>query len=221
MRLGTAGSAEQAAKGCRFRPGSRRVVGRGTDDRSGRIALVRTCAELTSAFRGIRASLSPVVSDVILRIASQTTGATRQSQCLPAPRRSCDAWIPALSAALALFHRGGREAAADRAPAHDWISSAAGARQAHGRRSHLWRQRWRRGDEQAHVVRLRERDARWRLVSGSDSATSATAAATRARARIPRSPRSRDARRARGCGAWSPRGRRAPSRCRSGPGSGA
>jgi len=36
MRLGTAGSAEQAAKGCCFRPGSERVVGRGTDDRSGR-----------------------------------------------------------------------------------------------------------------------------------------------------------------------------------------
>jgi hypothetical protein len=89
------------------------------------------------------------------------------------------------------------------------------------RRSHLSRQGWRRGDEQAHVVRLRERGAWWRLVSGSDSATSATAAATRARARIPRSLRSRDARRARGCGAWSPRGRRAPSRCRSGPGSGA
>jgi hypothetical protein len=36
MRLGTSGSAEQAAKGCCFRPGSERVVGRGTDDRSGR-----------------------------------------------------------------------------------------------------------------------------------------------------------------------------------------
>jgi hypothetical protein len=36
MRLGTAGSAQQAAKDCCFRPGSERVVGRGLDARSRR-----------------------------------------------------------------------------------------------------------------------------------------------------------------------------------------
>jgi hypothetical protein len=38
MRLGTVGCAEQAAKDCSFRPGSDRVLGRGTDDRSARLA---------------------------------------------------------------------------------------------------------------------------------------------------------------------------------------
>jgi hypothetical protein len=55
-------------------------------------------------------------------------GRTRQSQSRPTWRRSCDVWIPALSAALALFHRCRSEAAADRAPAHDWISSDASVR---------------------------------------------------------------------------------------------
>jgi hypothetical protein len=47
-----------------------------------------------------------------------------QSQCLPAPRRSCDAWIPALSAALAPFHRCRSEAGADRALAHPSLSTS-------------------------------------------------------------------------------------------------
>src|SRR5512133_1520643 len=38
------------------------------DDRSGRIAVVRPSAGLTSPFHGIRAALSPAVSDVILRV---------------------------------------------------------------------------------------------------------------------------------------------------------
>ena len=47
MRLGTGGSAEHAANGCCFRPGSERVVGRGIDARSGRHASVWPCARQT------------------------------------------------------------------------------------------------------------------------------------------------------------------------------
>ena len=54
------------------------------DDRSGRIAVVRASAGLTSPFHGIRAALSPAVSDVILRKASQTTeGDDRSTRCRP------------------------------------------------------------------------------------------------------------------------------------------
>ena len=54
------------------------------DDRSGRIAVVRASAGLTSPFHWIRAALSPAVSDVILRKASQTTGGDdRSTRCRP------------------------------------------------------------------------------------------------------------------------------------------
>ena len=54
------------------------------DDRSGRIAVVRASAGLTSPFHWIRAALSPAVSDVILRKASQTTeGDDRSTRCRP------------------------------------------------------------------------------------------------------------------------------------------
>jgi hypothetical protein len=56
MRLGTAGSAEQAATGCCFRAESERVVGRGIDDRSGRGAVVSLAAGLLPARRQERAS---------------------------------------------------------------------------------------------------------------------------------------------------------------------
>jgi hypothetical protein len=52
------------------------------DDRSGRIAVVRASAGLTSPFHGIRDALPPAVSDAILRITFQTTrSGDRQNRC--------------------------------------------------------------------------------------------------------------------------------------------
>jgi hypothetical protein len=51
---------------------------------------------------------------------------TRQSQCPPAPRRSCDGY-QRFRRRWRSFDRCGRVAGADGAPAHDWISSRASA----------------------------------------------------------------------------------------------